>query len=72
MASHIIELLHEISILLASPPVASNLTKPSGVTSVDASPPGVWFESTISHDGLSCRWHQQLIFTSDLTDAQSG
>jgi hypothetical protein len=28
-------------------------TKPSGVTSVDARPPGVLFESTIIHDGPS-------------------
>jgi hypothetical protein len=29
------------------------LTKPSGVTSVEAKPPGVSFESTISHEGPS-------------------
>ena len=30
------------------------LTKPSGVTSVEASPPGVLFASTIIHEGPSC------------------
>ena len=30
------------------------LTKPSGVISVDASPPGVSFESIIIHDGPFC------------------
>ena len=29
-------------------------TKPSGVMSVDANPPGVSFESMIIHDGPSC------------------
>jgi hypothetical protein len=35
---------------------AGALTKPSGVTSVEARPPGVSLESMISHDGLFCRY----------------
>jgi hypothetical protein len=30
-------------------------TKPSSVTSVEARPPGISFESTIIHEGPSCR-----------------
>lgn len=32
----------------------NQLTKPSGVTSVEARPPGTSLESTINHDGPSC------------------
>lgn len=31
-------------------------TKPSGVISVEAKPPGVSFESMINHDGPSCAY----------------
>ena len=34
------------------------LTNPSGVTSVEAKPPGVSFESTIIHDGPSCNCYE--------------
>lgn len=34
--------------------LATRLTKPSGVISVEASPPGVSLESMIIHDGPSC------------------
>lgn len=42
---------------------AEELTKPSGVTSVDARPPGVVFESTMSHDALFFR-HKLLVTTN--------
>ena len=34
--------------------IVARLTNPSGVTSVDASPPGISLESMIIHDGPSC------------------
>lgn len=34
--------------------LVNRLTKPSGVMSVEASPPGVSLESMIIHDGPSC------------------
>ena len=34
-------------------------TNPSGVTSVDANPPGISFESMIIQDGPSCRASQR-------------
>lgn len=34
------------------------LTNPSGVTSVEARPPGVSFESTIIHEGPFCKRHE--------------
>jgi hypothetical protein len=39
------------SVFVSSQFAAGRLTKPSGVVSVDARPPGVSFESTISHEG---------------------
>jgi hypothetical protein len=49
MAANIVELW--TSVVVASQLAAGRLTKPSGVVSVEAKPPGVSFESTISHEG---------------------
>jgi hypothetical protein len=49
VAANIIELTTELAFVLEHR--NGTLTKPSGVTSVDASPPGVSLESIIIHDG---------------------
>jgi hypothetical protein len=53
MATNIVELRAGSVRLLSSQLERGRLTKPSGVTSVEARPPGVSFESMIIHDGPS-------------------
>jgi len=49
------------------------LTKPSGVTSVEARPPGVSLESTIIHEGPSCQWlASRLPRCTAMANIQSG
>lgn len=53
MATNIVELRAKELDSFTSQLEGGRLTKPSGVTSVEASPPGVSFESMIIHDGPS-------------------
>ena len=52
VATNIVELEH-ISLDIRPSVILGHLTKPSGVTSVEARPPGVSFESTSIQDGPS-------------------
>lgn len=57
MAANIVELgklAHNLQLRIG------RLTNPSGVTSVEARPPGVSFESIIIHDGPSCEGQLSL------------
>ena len=54
MPANIIELDIYQSRISGGTQLARGLTKPSGVMSVEASPPGVSLESTIIHDGPFC------------------
>ena len=51
MAADVVELGWSVAVRCQL--VAGRLTKPSGVVSVEARPPGVSLESTISHEGPS-------------------
>jgi len=53
MATNIVELRGKGLDSFSSQLKGGRLTKPSGVTSVEARPPGVSFESIIIHDGPS-------------------
>ena len=55
MTSHIVKLQDVSRDIMKVRSSTEKLTKPSGVISVDARPPGVSLESTIIHDGPSCR-----------------
>ena len=52
MASHVVQ-LRFASVVVERSPVKRVHTKPSGVTSVEARPPGVSLQSMIFHDGPS-------------------
>jgi hypothetical protein len=53
MAAHVVELEVQSELAGAFHLRREVLTKPSGVTSVEARPPGVSLESTINHEGPS-------------------
>lgn len=61
VATDIVKLSGALDPEFAEPVTSTLLTKPSGVVSVEARPPGISFESTIIHEGPSCIYEYGIL-----------